>query len=288
MLARAIRSVLAQSYKDFELIVVDDGSKEDLNEAKAEQGVNWVYQERLGVAAARNAGIRKAKGDWITLLDSDDCWQPNKLAAQIEFHRDHPELLLSQCQERWHRNGFRVNKKEIHQMACGDAFVSSLKRCCISASSIMLHRDVADNIGYFDEAMAVCEDYDYWIRVTAKYKIGLIDEELVYKYGGHADQLSRSQPAMDRFRLYALLKLLQESDLSETQREQTRQEAVSKAYILSIGAKKRAPHRERFYKNTITAIEREKGLKPYINSLKMDIYPAKPQQPLSRAEVANI
>ncbi len=254
MLSQAVESVLAQSYRDFELIVIDDGSTQDLSAVRdrvERAGHAFIRKERGGVAAARNAGIEKASGLWIALLDSDDYWHEKKLARQVQFHAEHPELKLSQCEERWHRHGKRVNKKLYHAMASGEAFKPSLERCCISASSIMLHREVFEDVGVFDEQMAVCEDYDLWIRVTRKYQIGLIDEELIFKFGGHEDQLSQSQPAMDRFRAYALVKLLTEADLTNEQRQMVKAEAEKKILVLRQGAQKHAPQMVPLYNDLL-------------------------------------
>ena len=238
----AIESVLLQKECDFELIVVDDGSEEDLSEAKAlveSSGHRFLSIEHSGVAAARNFGVKNSSGKYLAFLDSDDVWLPKKLSSQVDYFRDNPQMRLCQCNEIWFRNGVRVNPKKFHAMPDGEAFEVSVARCVISASSIMLEREVFEEIGYFDESMRVCEDYDYWIRVTAKYPIGLIPKGLVEKFGGHEDQLSRSEPAMDRFRVYSLLNLVLSGSLSEGQCVVALRELERKSSILADGAVKR-------------------------------------------------
>lgn len=241
-LLNAVRSVLNQTYPQLELVVVDDHSTLDLSETRAlleKHGHQFLSSPRRGVSAARNFGVDRSEGEYIAFLDSDDEWRPEKLQAQILFHRSQPEFRISQCEEIWIRHGRRVNKKREHAMARGESFHSSLKRCCISPSSVLLERSLFDWAGGFDEALPVCEDYDLWLRITACESIGYLPEPHVVKYGGHSDQLSRSQPAIDRFRLFALLKLWNSDMISIRQRSAVQEEIRERASRLFGGAKKR-------------------------------------------------
>ncbi|MCB0320267.1 MAG: glycosyltransferase [Bdellovibrionales bacterium] len=258
LLLRAIRSVINQQDVKFELIVVDDGSDISLGEAEelvTSENQQWVRQEAKGVASARNKGIRLARGDWIAFLDSDDYWLPPKLARQMKFHAEHPEFRISQTEEIWIRHGRRVNKRLIHAMPQGEAFHQSIQRCCISPSSVMIHRDIFSNCGEFDEELMVCEDYELWLRITSRYQVGYISDSLVVKTGGHKDQLSKSVPAMDRFRVYSLLKLLGSSELSESQEQSVRQEVTRKVQILKEGAKKHMPDAIPIYDSALDYVQ---------------------------------
>ncbi|MCI5064180.1 glycosyltransferase family 2 protein [bacterium] len=249
LLVRAIRSVLSQSYPHLELVVVDDGSTEDLSEA-AQLVSEGPHQFRRippqGVSAARNVGIQHSSGEWIAFLDSDDLWKPEKLSAQMQLHAEHRALRISQCQEEWFRNGTYLPQKAIHEMPDGEAFYRSLQLCCISPSSVVLHRTIFEDYGVFDENLPVCEDYDLWIRITPRESVGLVREVLVTKHGGHEDQLSRSEPAMDRFRVYALAKLLAAHDADEiltVEQVQAAQDVLRRRIqILQKGAMKRDSH----------------------------------------------
>src|SRR5687767_11356786 len=108
MVQEAIRSVWAQSYKAFELIIVDDGSADEL--AKYGSSLRLVSRERSGVAAARNYGVSIAQARYLAFLDSDDLWAPKKLEIQTAFMEQHPEVQICQTEEIWIRNGARVNQ----------------------------------------------------------------------------------------------------------------------------------------------------------------------------------
>ena len=246
-LRRAISSVTSQSYENFELLIVDDGktlSQSVSSEIQRLARTRLLRQKHLGVAEARNYGIRASQGEILAFLDSDDFWLPEKLEKQIEFMKMHPEIAILQNREIWIRNGKRVNPAKKHVMKDGNLFSDSLRMCIISPSSVMLKREVLDECGVFDTNFTVCEDYDLWLRITAKYKVGLVDEALTVKHGGHHGQLSRALPAMDRFRLIALIKLLQSNLLEDWQMNNTYKEVQRKAEILKKGALKRGLNRE--------------------------------------------
>lgn len=240
IVAEAIDSVLAQEYAPFELIVVDDGSTDDTVKLLAGYGdrIRVISQENRGVSAARNRGIQAAKGNLLAFIDSDDCWLPGKLARQVAYMNAHPEMAICQTEEYWIRNGRRVNPGLRHQKQAGDIFVASLALCLISPSAVMLRRDLIDAVGDFDETLPACEDYDLWLRVTCQYPVGLIDTPLIVKRGGHADQLSRS-PALDRYRIYAIQKVMAGGKLNEAQYRAAAAMLAEKCRIYAQGCEKR-------------------------------------------------
>jgi len=206
LLPRAIESVLNQSFKDFEIIVIDDGSTDKSAQVAQSYGVRVVKRKNGGVAAARNLGIKLSKGNIIAFLDSDDEWKKDKLKIQYEFFRQNPSYKIHQTDEIWIRDGKFLNKKKIHQKKEGYIFENSCELCLISPSAVAIKRELFDEVGLFDESLRVCEDYDLWLRITKKYPVGFSKDRAVIKYGGHSDQLSKSETAMDRFRIKALLK----------------------------------------------------------------------------------
>ena len=260
LLAEAIDSVLAQSYRDFELIVVDDGSTDATASelAKLASRLQFFVTERRGVSAARNLGVSQSRGYYIAFLDSDDLWLNSKLERQTRFMDEHPEFHICQTDEIWIRNGVRVNPRAVHQKPSGDIFSSSLELCLVSPSAVMMTKALFERTGGFDEAFPVCEDYDLWLRISAQHQVPLIPDRLTIKRGGHADQLSRSIWGMDRYRILALQKVLR-SDLDRSQEAAVLKMLRHKVAIVAAGARKRGREQEAQNLEAIVAeLEQEK------------------------------
>ena len=244
ILARALDSVLGQTHQPHEVWVVDDGSTDGTAQMLAADypDVRVIMQENRGVSAARNAGISACSGQWIALLDSDDSWLPTKLERQLDAISANPDLRLCHTDEIWIRNGVRINPKHKHQKRGGWIFEHCLPLCCISPSSVLIHREVFEAIGLFDEELVACEDYDYWLRFCSRQPVLYVDELLLIKTGGHDDQLSKKHWGMDRFRMRALEKLLLDDSvttLSGAERQAAIDMLIHKAEVYLIGARKR-------------------------------------------------
>lgn len=208
VLKRALNSVLQQSYPPYEIIIVDDGSSDETALIKEEfPEIKYIYKENGGVSSARNLGIKNAVSEWIAFLDSDDEWHEDKLKEQVQFHKENRDILISYTDEEWVRNGVTVKVPKKFCKYGGEVFEESLSHCIIAPSATLIHTKLLDEIGDFDENLEVCEDYDLWLRVALKHKIGLVDKKLITKYGGDKDQLSMKHWGMDRFRVRALEKL---------------------------------------------------------------------------------
>ena len=236
----AIASVLRQDYPAIELIVVDDGSRDGTAAVVSGFGpaVQYLWQENRGVSAARNRGGAASSGDLIAFLDSDDLWLPRKVSAQVAYFEANAEAQACHTDEIWIRRGVRVNERRIHHKHGGWQFLASLPRCLISPSAIMMRRTLWDRLGGFDESLPACEDYDLWLRLTAVVPVGFLPERLVIKRGGHADQLSRRTPVLDRYRIKALEKALT-MPLPAEHRRAVLEQLVAKCRIVAQGARKR-------------------------------------------------
>ena len=249
-LLRAINSILAQTTPVDEIIVVDDGSDDKTYDLLVESelldmrgqlpNIRYLYQENKGVSAARNLGIKEAENEYIALLDSDDAWAETKIERQaLKLEKKNFSCRITHTEEIWLKDGQRINPKKKHKKSGGFIFEKCLPLCCISPSSVLLHRTLFNDYGFFDEKLPACEDYDMWLRLCAFEEVLFVEEALTIKYGGHADQLSRAFWGMDRFRVLALEKLINSGKLSTIQRSQALEMLVKKIEILLLGAKKR-------------------------------------------------
>ncbi len=245
-LPRAVESVLNQTYKPVEIIIVDDGSTDGTKEWFSEMYplVHYIYQVNSGVSLARNTGINSARGDWIALLDSDDEWLPDKLELQVKLLQNNAELRFCHTNEIWIRNGVRINQMKKHQKYGGNIFKKCLDICRISPSSSLFHTSVIKDVGLFDESLDVCEDYDLWLRITAKYPVLFLDQPLIKKFGGHTDQLSRVFGGIEQYRIRSLEKILTSKSLSGSQSEAAKDMLIHKLQIYAKGLKKREKNTE--------------------------------------------
>lgn len=262
-LGDAIRSVLSQTVTDFELLVIDDGSTDNTREVvKNFQRTRYFrLPANNGVSTARNFGIQRAKGRYICFLDSDDSWAPGKLEAQVDWMESHPQCDICYTDEIWIRKGVRVNPMKKHQKHSGNIFRHCLPLCTVSPSSVMVRASLFKETGAFDEALPVCEDYDLWLRLSLRRPFHLIRRKLIIKKGGHPDQLSRKFWGMDRFRVYALQKLLQENRLEGGNYQRVVDTLIQKSGVLVKGFLKREKTDEAdYYQNLIKKYENKPAL----------------------------
>ena len=245
-LPRALDSILCQSCSPKEIIVVDDGSTDETSALMTSEypEIVFIQQQNAGVSSARNVGIKRASGDWIAFLDSDDEWLPEKLEIQMKALYENPGKKICHTNEIWIRNGKRVNPKKKHEKFGGWIFQKCLPLCCISPSSVIIHKSIFKEIGLFDYSLPVCEDYDLWLRITARNPVLYIEEPFLIKYGGHEDQLSKKYWGMDRFRIKSLEKIISSRVLSDLDENAAKKMLMEKIYIFIQGAQKRGNIKE--------------------------------------------
>lgn len=234
---RALDSILRQSFSDFEVIVVNDGSTDDtlywLN-GYTDKRLKVVTTQNHGVAHARNTGAKLAQGEWLCFLDSDDVWRKHKLSEQIRYHSSHPDTLISHTEDMWLRQSERVNKPKKYWHRHGDLFYTSLCTCVISSSTVMLKKNLFFSFGGFDEDFEVCEDYDLWIKITKDHTVGFIHKILATKFGGHPDQLSHQFQFMNNYRRKALENILASHQLNDDQKQAIIHEIKNKSTKLKV------------------------------------------------------
>lgn len=252
-LTEAIDSVLAQdSWRGssgpsgaFELIVVDDGSADGTKQLVESYGprVRYEAQPHRGVSAARNAGLRSARGEFIAFLDSDDIWLEDKVRLQLNYFQTFPETMALTAEEIWVRSGRRVNPMVKHRKYSGWVFDKFLPLCLLSLSAAMFRREAFEQLGGFDESLPACEDYDFGLRLAHRYPVILLDKPLIIKRGGHPDQLSHAFWGMDRFRVTALQKALG-MELTPEHEALVKREIAAKCRVLTAGFEKRGRREE--------------------------------------------
>lgn len=186
----ALDSVLAQTYADHEVIVINDGSTDD-SEAVIRRYVTGgradiicVTQKNKGAAAARNAGIRIAKGELIAFLDADDLWDTDKLKTAAETLKAHPGVMLVFSDMRHSVDGKMVHASYLHErdyrhIASGQIYDNLLKENFIFTPTVVARKSIFTKTGYFDESLKIAEDYDLWLRIALQFEILFIDRPLV-------------------------------------------------------------------------------------------------------------
>jgi glycosyltransferase involved in cell wall biosynthesis len=207
-IAEAVGSVQAQTFRDYEIIVVDDGSTDGTDAVLRRFGgaIHYHCQSNQGPAAARNAGIQLARGEFVCFLDADDLWVADKLARQTSFMSEHPEigLLFADAME-WH--GDAVEKPSIlstmmfgtdakSQLPLQDAFRKLLMENFVPTSSVMVRKDCFAKAGLFDVALPNSEDRDMWLRLAAHFPIACQPQLLARKRSHDANISLRTEIAL--------------------------------------------------------------------------------------------
>jgi len=181
---RAVDSVLAQSFRARELIVVNDGSTDGTSGVLASYGsaIRVINQENRGMSAARNAGIRAARGSLVAFLDADDCWLPEKLARQVELLEGRPEIGFCSTSARIENTGGEfLNLWQCRNEGTDVLQALFAENAAIAGgcSAVVVRKALLDQVGPFDERLRGFEDPDLWIRLAAVTGYACIDEALV-------------------------------------------------------------------------------------------------------------
>jgi teichuronic acid biosynthesis glycosyltransferase TuaG len=199
-----IDSAFAQTYSNFEIIVVDDGSTDRTKNILAEYGnkIRVVRQTNKGSAAACNAGVAVASGTWVCFLDADDIWLPNKLALQVERCKG---SVISHTDSVCFGDAIvgEIRRSSFEPPYSGQVLKELLVVNFISKSTVMMRRDVFNHYGGFDESYVTCEDWPFWINVCAEHELGYLPEAMV-RYRVHL----KSKSMISRRTLTARLRII--------------------------------------------------------------------------------
>lgn len=201
---RALDSALSQTHPIDEIIVIDDGSTDGSEAAVRERHGNrirYVWQENAGVSAARNHGMSIAGGKYFALLDSDDEWLPEKTALQLEWLRAHPDFGMVLCDVQRvdsEHQPIDIFRRRDTIREDGWALRWIIHNPALAPASVMLRREVFEDVGGFDEGLRTAEDLDFHLRVAHRWKIGVVEKPLVRAMRGH-DGLSAEASTYDDY-----------------------------------------------------------------------------------------
>lgn len=194
----AVESALGQTFSDLEVVLVDDGSTDDTPQVAArwrhEPRLRYVRQENAGQAAAKNRGIRLAQGSLVAFLDADDRWDPSKLARQVpHFARADVGVVYSRGLHLDATGNTRMPKNpgRTRMPRAGKITTFLLHDNMIPFSSAVVRRDLLQQIGGFDESLAMAIDWDLWLRLSLICEFAWVEERLLHYRVGHGDQMSR-------------------------------------------------------------------------------------------------
>ena len=203
MVVEAVQCVLAQTHSNTEIIVVDDGGTDDTPQRLAEFGPRVLYlrQANQGVAAARNAGIRRASGEFVAFLDSDDLWHQRKLEIQMDYLRRHPEVGIVVCH--WDLAAGTlahcglplgdVSRIDVERMSCERLAV----RGSFGTSGVLVRKSCLDAVGPFDTTLRTAEDREMWIRFASRFEVRRQNIGLWFDRRGVGKLAVKSQAGQD-------------------------------------------------------------------------------------------
>ena len=196
-MAETVESVLNQTYKDYEIIVVDDGSVDGTRDALMPymQKIRYHYKENGGIASAKNAGISLSQTEFVAFLDHDDLWVPDKLQLQMEHFNENPQIGLVYAKYTSFRDGKELRTKP-EKGYSGWIFKELLSKSFIQTSTVVVKRECLDAVGPYDETFSLGDEYDMFLRIARKFQCGFVDKGLT-RYRVHDTNASNNDFLFD-------------------------------------------------------------------------------------------
>ena len=203
LVSKTIESVLAQTYTDYEIIVVNDGSTDNTREVLARFGdkINVIHQENKGASAARNTGIMASQGRYIAFVDDDDLWVPKKLEKQVKSFESNPNIgLVCSNMFFFKYNDVSADVADVwaptsHPPGVLQDWILLFIGDFILMPTVVVRRECLDEVGLFDQTLTSCEDYDLWLRIIEKFSVHFLNEPLAL-YHLSANSLSTNKERM--------------------------------------------------------------------------------------------
>lgn len=241
-IVEAVDSVLAQTFTDFEVLVIDDGSKDNTKELLAEKygdSIQYFYKDNGGVSKARNFGIEKAKGKYVAFLDSDDAWITEKLEKQISALEKNLENKACYssfylCDENLNPTG--INPSERKADVLTDLLL--IGNVVATPSTVIAEKELFQQVGGFDYELSQCADWEMWIRLATKTEFIYIDEPLL-KYRIHGANMSKNAALLEKDTILLMEKGFALPNLPGSVKAK-KNEALAKVYMVSAGTYFRA------------------------------------------------
>ncbi len=240
----AVSSVLGQTFRNLELIIVDDGST-DMTPILAtyfrdDTRVKYIRINHSGMPGfVRNKGVETAKGKYLAFLDSDDLWMDSKLKKQVDFLEKNSAIKVVHTREAWVRNGKTISQAGFNHRRFGDIFSDALEKCIIGPSTVLIETTLYRELRGFRDDLEIAEDYELWLRLANSNSIGYIDEALITKRAGHVGQLSEKYGQIEIFRIRGLQKLVEQSFFNLKNQKNAELELAKKCRIYAAGCRKR-------------------------------------------------
>lgn len=212
-IGQSIESALAQTYRNFELLIINDGSKDGSYEAVSpylkDPRLIYIERENGGVGAARNTALARASGKYIAFLDQDDLWTTDKLAVQVPVLEQNPDIALVYSNQDFIGDDNKIIDYPWETGISGYCFREMIEKNWISVLTVLVRKSVIDEVGPFKEDISGTDDYEMWLRVTLKHKIEYIDQILAH-YRFHEVNFSKNLFKMTELFLKALTYVLNE------------------------------------------------------------------------------